>query len=712
MLRGHRRNRLASVLAWVVVTAITVVTPATPVVADETRQIVRFVRSFDLDELGLSSPAGLAFSETANEFYVIETSIPGSPAGSTTDLVGVSPFEEHKGFKRLAAQVTDRINVTFDAVASRLLFYTSHGDKLVEVPADALGNLDPQNLVRHSAGQLGLVDPQGLAVDPATGHLFILDAGTSRIARIEPESSGSFANAAASSFDISAVGLADPVGLAIDPTTGHLHIVSPSQQSLYELDQTGSVVTVRDLSDVTLANPQAIVFAPSGDLTDDPSQMSLYLADGGFDSDLSRDALTTESTLKSASTTGTSGQLIELSLVDPPAATAATTSFTSSHIQTINAFDWTPPSPDSSGIVYLPASNNLLVVDGEVNEMPIYAGANVFESTLNGALTGTFTTLDFGSNEPTGASVNPANGHLFISQDTPPKLVWEIDPGPDGQYDTTDDIVTSIVTADFGSMDPEGVTFAAGLGHLFIADGLNNEIYQLSPGNNGVFDGVAPAGDDQLIAQFDTFVHGMEDPEGVAYNPDSGNLYVAGKTRNIGSWNFDTLLEVTTGGALVQTIDVSAANPGRAIPKQKLSGLAYGPSSQDPNARVIWIADRGVDNNSDPNENDGRIYEMTLPGNPAAPPTAVDDSAVTAQDSAVVVDVAVNDSDPNGNLDPASANSVCANGSAGCLGAGNGSLTDGSDGTITYLPDPGFTGSDSFVYEICDTDVLCDSTLR
>jgi hypothetical protein len=91
------------------------------------------------------------------------------------------------------------------------------------------------------------------------------------------------------------------------------------------------------------------------------------------------------------------------------------------------------------------------------------------------------------------------------------------------------------------------------------------------------------------------------------------------------------------------------------------------------------------------------------------PPAATDDSATTPETTAVTVDVAANDSDPDGNLDPTSANTTCANGSTGCLGAANGSLTDHADGTLTYTPDPGFNGSDSFVYEICDTDLMCDT---
>jgi hypothetical protein len=93
------------------------------------------------------------------------------------------------------------------------------------------------------------------------------------------------------------------------------------------------------------------------------------------------------------------------------------------------------------------------------------------------------------------------------------------------------------------------------------------------------------------------------------------------------------------------------------------------------------------------------------------PPVAADDSASTPEKILVAIDVAANDSDPDGNLDTATANSACAYGSTGCAGADHGSLTDNGDGTIAYTPDPDHSGPDSFVYEICDSGApsLCDT---
>ena len=625
------------------------------------------------------------------------------------------------------------------AISIVYLIYQSQTHELIEVKEGPDGQLDPATLVRHDARDFGVQNPQGMTVDPVTGDLFILDSAVPGLVRVEPASDGAFREAEVTAVGLQPVDIGDPRGLAFDPTTGHLHLLSPSEEKLYEVTRTGATVATRSLlqSDCGLRNPQGMVFAPSGDLTDDPARMSLYAAntclagqdvrksgqnssdspgDGAEDSfetmlylplvtdgsgrknDLAESAL-------SAVTQG-SGQILELTLVAPAAQLVqVVSSSTAALIQTIDTSQLDPPSPDSAGITYLPLSNRLLMSDSEVNEMPIYEGANLFELSLTGNLHYTSTTLSFVTNlenrEPTGVVImpdpDPAKERLFVSDDDK-KEIYVVAAGPDGHYGTSDDAVSHFDTKVFDSEDPEGVTFDTLQGVLFIADGVNAEVYRVAPGPNGLFDGV---GVDDVVTHFDTESLGVRDPEGIAFDPDSGHLFIVGKT--VSGPPAYSLLQITTAGVLLQTFNIEAAN------YDKPAGMVYAPSSINPAVKSMYIVDRGVDNNSDPDENDGKLYEMSLTGVVPSndPPTAVDDpDSITPEDTTVTVDVAANDSDPDGNLDPTSANTdLCHR----CAGPANGRSGQQRGRHLRLHAHLNFNGTDSFVYEICDTGSLCDT---
>ncbi len=213
-------------------------------------------------------------------------------------------------------------------------------------------------------------------------------------------------------------------------------------------------------------------------------------------------------------------------------------------------------------------------------------------------LVDTYSTLAF-SSEPVGIdiAINPGNDHLFISDDTQGKKVYEIDLGPDGEFRTPDDLISWFSVSAFGNNDPEGLTY--GLSNLYIVDGAGAEVYQVGPGPDGIFNGVAPAGDDQ-VTHFDTAALGHKDPEGIEFNPDSGTLYLVSNDKKA------DIAEVTTSGVLVRVIDISFLNP--VAP----SDITRAPGSQNPGVMNLYITDRGVDNRQDPNENDGKIYELAL----------------------------------------------------------------------------------------------------
>lgn len=282
--------------------------------------------------------------------------------------------------------------------------------------------------------------------------------------------------------------------------------------------------------------------------------------------------------------------LLVLSLV-PPARAAS--SVTATLVQTVNLFQLNPPSPDPSGIAYLPAQDRFLVADSEVEEMSIWAQVNLWKIHRDGTLDDTANIRPF-TKEPTGLGFDPSTGRLFISDDSARKIFIVL-PGNDGKYGTSDDVRTSFSTIPFGNTDPEDVAFATSTGDLFTADGLGAEIYRISPGPNGTFEG---AGDD-VITHFDVSALGVQDAEGLGYHPDRNTLLVPDGRSST------TMIEVSLGGTLLTTIDISSAQ------SKHPEDVAVAPATSGGGNNLFMVA-RGVDNNSHPNENDGKMYEFSV----------------------------------------------------------------------------------------------------
>ncbi len=586
----------------------------------------RVIRRIEQPGLAFGNPRGLAFSPRSHAFIV-------APAEGPATVQALTHMGESAGIEALdvVGADADALNMAFDGRHGRLLALS--GRHMIAVAAGKDGRLSRKDVSRHDVAHFGIQRPAGLSVDAATGSLFILDAAIPRLVQIAPTADGSLDAAAVTYWELHGIPADGLRGLAFEPRTGRLYMLAGTR-TLYETSGSGELLRTHDISEARLRNPGGMVLAPTGDQTDDPSAQSLYIADAGGSSRGGPRVASLEATGARASTP--TGAIVELSF-EPVAIIQTVTTFQSSVVKTTLTSQWSPPAPDTSDVVYLPASDTLLVVDSEVEEMNIWAGVNQWETTLGGSVldTSDLTPPVPGfTNEPTGVSVNPANGHRFYSDDGG-KKVWEVRPGLDGQFMTSDDVRTSFSTSAFGSSDPEDVTYHPGEGVIYLADGVNREVYKIDPGPNGLFDGLPSAGGDDSVTHYDVFPI-VDDPEGLAVNTDNGHLYIAGKP--------DTIVqEITSGGALVQTIDIGAANA------KKTAGLGYGPGSTDLSARRLYVVQRGIDNNSDPNENDGKLWEMTLPSTPGGPfnqapvVSAGPDLAITLPTLTAVLDGTVTD---------------------------------------------------------------------
>jgi len=280
-----------------------------------------------------------------------------------------------------------------------------------------------------------------------------------------------------------------------------------------------------------------------------------------------------------------------------PVARAAVSS-TASYVRLIDTSAYSPPAPDAAGVVYLPATDRLMICDSEVEEMSIWAGSNLFAARRNGSQLYNGTTTAY-SIEPTGLGFNPDDLTLFVSDDDADKI-FQVKHGSDGRYGTSDDVMTSFSTRTWNDGDPEDVDYNEITGKLYILDGVGTEVWILTKGANGKFDGPSPAGDDGLT-HFDMGAFGATDIEGIGHNPTTGNLLLADRGTK-------KAFEVSPTGVLLQTITLNSTLV------KKPSDITAAPASDGSSALHLYVSDRGVDNDNTPSENDGKVHELTYPG--------------------------------------------------------------------------------------------------
>lgn len=275
------------------------------------------------------------------------------------------------------------------------------------------------------------------------------------------------------------------------------------------------------------------------------------------------------------------------------------TTSTARPVQVIETSELGPPSPDPAGVAHLPGTDELLVVDSEVDEV---TGAghdrtNVWFLGRTGGVNRTSSTLAW-TIEPTGVDHDPAGARLFVSDDDRHRI-HVVKPGADGRFATGDDQLGFIDTASLDLWDTEDPAFDPGSGDLFFVGGTTTRVFRVDPGNGTFGD------DDDVVTSFDVGRFGIRDAEALAHDPARDTLVVGDRLSA-------TLVEVTRSGQLVRTIDLGGV-PGLRY----VSGLEIGPRSSDPNQLSYWIADRGRDNDNHPDENDGRVIEVARAAVPA-----------------------------------------------------------------------------------------------
>ena len=157
---------------------------------------------------------------------------------------------------------------------------------------------------------------------------------------------------------------------------------------------------------------------------------------------------------------------------------------------------------------------------------------------------------------------------------------------------------------------------------------------------------------------------------------------------------------VTEGQSVTITVLGNDTDPdGDSLDVASTTDPPNGTAVINPDNTITYTPDNGPGSDSfeytitDGNGGfDTARVDVTITEDPNSPPLANDDTATTPKNIEVVIPVLLNDSDPDG--DPLSITAV--------TDPPSGTSANNNDGTVTYMPNSGFTGTDNFSYTVSD----------
>jgi hypothetical protein len=288
------------------------------------------------------------------------------------------------------------------------------------------------------------------------------------------------------------------------------------------------------------------------------------------------------------------------------------------HVRTIDTSVWQDYSSDPSGIDVFPATATVsLLISGTTTALPL-AGQYIavdseVEEPNNAKLVNTFIFDHEGNQlagwpqvlsrtaEPTGVAVVEEGRCVIFSTDTTPGRLDQICVGPDHTYQTADDELTRVRLSGVLSitLDLEDIAYHPENNVLYLIGGSQKVIGGLDLGANRRLDAVGSPSDDDVVlgVLFTTGALAESDVEGAAIcrTPAGTTMVMVSNVRHI-----PLASEVTLAGHKIRTIDFALeirSKAGLLCEVNPAHGLM-----------TLWVTDRGVDNEINPDENDGKIY--------------------------------------------------------------------------------------------------------
>lgn len=268
--------------------------------ATRTSLFMQFPTGFDESGTALTvpsiDPSGITYHHPSGHLFIVDSEI--DEVDEAWDEVGANIFEVSPAGDVLYGAWDLRVPIPRNSEPSGIVynpvdgfFYSTNDahNRVYRYAFDPETGFTVDDVFKHTGHQAGSGDPEDITVDPATGVLYIVDGRARSVFPIVYDESIEDM-VPLPRLDLPALNdpqnvPSHPQGIAFDPASGHLFLVSARDEAVFEYTIEGLFVAAWDLDDLVpdMLSPQGLTFAPTGAALGIGLDMPAYIVDAGVD---------------------------------------------------------------------------------------------------------------------------------------------------------------------------------------------------------------------------------------------------------------------------------------------------------------------------------------------------------------------------------------------------------------------------------------------
>ena len=219
-----------------------------------------------------TDPTGLTYHSPSGTLFVADSEINQNPEIFDGNNIFQVSLSGDRLVRRIESNNPEPRDITYNEFDG-FFYVTNDNSDTITRYNNNLNN--PLAVIDTTDIDPAMDDPEGITSDPL-GKIYVTDAKVGTLQVLIFDSNLQFQ----SSFSVASQAT-DAEGIAYDPLTTNLFVMSSEDLKIFQYTTTGEFIRDYDISGLVPAPivPQGITFAPTSNPNDSPDRMALYIAD-------------------------------------------------------------------------------------------------------------------------------------------------------------------------------------------------------------------------------------------------------------------------------------------------------------------------------------------------------------------------------------------------------------------------------------------------